>query len=104
MPAPWIRRLTGWPFASCMLKAVYSKMVLIAFGVSGFRAGERRAVRFDDQRGEAGDDARGHARAGQASRYRLPLSSRVGLLSTSMLSGAAGATILWPGAMMSGLT
>ena len=37
-------------------------------------------------------------------RYLLLLSSSVGLLSTSVLSGAAGATILWPGAMMSGLT
>ena len=44
MPAPWIRRLTDWPVASCMLKAVYSKMVLIAFGVSGFPPGN--AVRF----------------------------------------------------------
>src|SRR5688572_17722676 len=96
-------RCTAWPLASRMVKAVYSKMDLIAFGVSG--PPEGNAVRLASTTSAASPETTPADMLVPVSvRYLLLLSSRVGLLSTSRLSGAAGATILWPGATTSGLT
>src|SRR5687768_13858304 len=96
-------RCTDAPSASRMSNAVYWKIALSAFGVRP-RLEVGNALRLASMTSAARPDTTpADMLVPVSARYLVPTRS-AGLLSTSALNGAAGPTILWPGATTSGLT